>query len=452
MGEVTKYIYNWLIPVNIVNRPGTKITKVNAIVWHFTGNPKADYQVLYSTWIDSIKNKRAASSHYGIGLGGQIVRFIPEDEISFTSGVKIPDPAIAAAMRKGDPDPFPSNPNTTFHFYSISIEVCPFGTYAENCSYSSETMQAQIDLGAYLCSKYNLDPLVDMYRHYDMGIDNEDGTRRECPFYFVKNPDEWERFKRAVAAQVKKVSSKEIVFEDRGINDINPSLVTTNNNLLLEIDSTEQSRNSNKPGYGQLTFLVNAYREFLRSVNGGYPQRIENTPSVLNNRNNSNNTSISNDSSNSATNPAPNGSFVSPLNSPTCTSGYGKRFLTGYGENFHTGVDLVSNTDGARAPIKAFTDGKVIHSGNANDGYGNSITISHNVDGNIFYTFYGHMDSLHVNKGDRVSAGTRIGIMGNTGLSIGAHLHFEIRNASMTPIEPDDYLRKANIPSKPGLK
>lgn len=450
MGEVTKFIYNWLIPINEINRPGLKMKKVNAIVWHFTGNPKADYPILYSTWLDNIKRKTSASSHYGIGLGGQIVRFIPDDEISYTSGVKIPDASIATAMRKGDPDPFPGNLNATFHFYSIGIEVCPNGVYTEDCSYSSETMQAQIDLGAYLCSKYNLDPLTDMYRHYDMGVDNADGTRKECPYYFVKRPDEWERFKRAVAAQTRKVSAREVVFEDRGINDIKPSLVSAGTNLLLEIVNDNASRNSSKPGYGALTLVDKAYTEFIRSLNGGYPQRIENTPNVLDNRSSTNNTSITN--SNSSSNPAPTGNFVSVLNSPACTSGYGKRFLPDYGENFHTGVDLVSNTDGARAPIKAFTDGKIIHSGDAKDGYGNSILISHSVDGNIFYSFYGHMDSLHVQKGDRVSAGTRIGIMGNTGLSIGAHLHFEIRNANMTPIDPEDYLRKANIPSKPGLK
>jgi murein DD-endopeptidase MepM/ murein hydrolase activator NlpD len=57
-------------------------------------------------------------------------------------------------------------------------------------------------------------------------------------------------------------------------------------------------------------------------------------------------------------------------------------------------------------------------------GYGNCVIIRHN---NGLETVYGHMSKLLVESGQKVSAGTLIGLGGNTGHSFGSHLHFEIR-------------------------
>lgn len=58
------------------------------------------------------------------------------------------------------------------------------------------------------------------------------------------------------------------------------------------------------------------------------------------------------------------------------------------------------------------------------DGYGNCVVIYHN-DGTA--TYYAHMDSRAVNAGTTVTQGQLIGYVGNTGMSFGDHLHFEIR-------------------------
>lgn len=57
-------------------------------------------------------------------------------------------------------------------------------------------------------------------------------------------------------------------------------------------------------------------------------------------------------------------------------------------------------------------------------GYGNYVMVLHK--GNLV-TLYGHLEHVTVNEGQEINQGTVIGYMGNTGISYGAHLHFEIR-------------------------
>jgi murein DD-endopeptidase MepM/ murein hydrolase activator NlpD len=100
----------------------------------------------------------------------------------------------------------------------------------------------------------------------------------------------------------------------------------------------------------------------------------------------------------------------------------------------HNGVDLW----GPKAKIwnEAWHDGKVIAAGTSKlknpdgslGGVGYYVDLRVIIDGKPYVTRYAHMveGSLTVVKGERVKAGTRLGIMGNTGASAGRHLHFEI--------------------------
>ena len=56
------------------------------------------------------------------------------------------------------------------------------------------------------------------------------------------------------------------------------------------------------------------------------------------------------------------------------------------------------------------------------------------------HTYYGHNSSFAVKKGDAVAAGDRIALSGNSGVSTGPHLHFEIR-VNGRARNPLDYLR-----------
>ncbi|HBM46129.1 MAG: Peptidase M23 family protein [Parcubacteria group bacterium GW2011_GWF2_38_76] len=95
----------------------------------------------------------------------------------------------------------------------------------------------------------------------------------------------------------------------------------------------------------------------------------------------------------------------------------------------NNGVDLApySKTSGTE-PILAAASGKVIvaRSSGWNGGYGKMIIISHS---NGTQTLYGHAYNILVNEGEYVEQGQIIGFIGNTGLSTGPHLHFEVRGA-----------------------
>lgn len=86
----------------------------------------------------------------------------------------------------------------------------------------------------------------------------------------------------------------------------------------------------------------------------------------------------------------------------------------------HAGIDIAGND---KKPIYAVNDGIIIHAG-TKGGYGNCVMIDH---GDGMITLYGHCSTLSVSKGESVSKGDNIARVGNSGLSTGAHLHFEVR-------------------------
>lgn len=118
--------------------------------------------------------------------------------------------------------------------------------------------------------------------------------------------------------------------------------------------------------------------------------------------------------------------------------------------NGHNGVDIVKYKSKLDTII-AHSDGKVTFcqtgqknnqgsSGNAS--YGNCVKIDH---GNGYATLYAHMDTVVVKKDEAVKKGQKIGTMGNTGNSYGAHLHFEVWKNGRR-VDPTPYL-EADLPS-----
>lgn len=115
--------------------------------------------------------------------------------------------------------------------------------------------------------------------------------------------------------------------------------------------------------------------------------------------------------------------FSRPVNNPyVITQGYGQTsFSHNYKGGLHNGVDYVAK---GNKDIKAVADGRVIGTGHMGYyGYGNWVAIDHQ---NGLVTLYGHLSSTKVSKGDKVDKGDKIGVMGNTGFSTGAHLHFSV--------------------------
>ncbi|MDR2629858.1 MAG: M23 family metallopeptidase [Spirochaetaceae bacterium] len=91
----------------------------------------------------------------------------------------------------------------------------------------------------------------------------------------------------------------------------------------------------------------------------------------------------------------------------------------------HKGIDLSTYRQGD--PIVATADGQVATIDSEPGGFGNYIIIRHK---HGFYTRYAHLLSFRVTTGQRVQQGEIIGYIGNTGLSTGPHLHYEVHIGS----------------------
>ena len=115
------------------------------------------------------------------------------------------------------------------------------------------------------------------------------------------------------------------------------------------------------------------------------------------------------------------GMFAWPLsyscNIITSIFGYRDAPTAGASSN-HGAVDIAVNY----VPVYAPADGKVIISRYLS-GYGNYVMIDH---GNGYYTGFGHLSSFNVSQGQVVSTGQQIATSGNTGVSTGPHLHYEV--------------------------
>lgn len=113
--------------------------------------------------------------------------------------------------------------------------------------------------------------------------------------------------------------------------------------------------------------------------------------------------------------------FVAPLKKARVTSRFDYRVNPVTGRYvFHTGIDLGAKSG---SDIMAMKSGVVVSSG-YNGGYGNVIIIRHE---NGVSTLYAHCSKLLVKKGQKVSKGQVIALVGSTGNSTGPHLHLEFR-------------------------
>ncbi len=125
--------------------------------------------------------------------------------------------------------------------------------------------------------------------------------------------------------------------------------------------------------------------------------------------------------------------FLWPL--PTkgrLTSGYGRRVLAITNNDFHRGMDIAVKSG---TPILAVKDG-VVETAGWEGNYGYAVYLRHN-DGTE--TRYAHMSRVIVEKGEWVNQGQWLGLVGNTGLSTGPHLHFEL-HLSGKAVDPSKHL------------
>lgn len=113
---------------------------------------------------------------------------------------------------------------------------------------------------------------------------------------------------------------------------------------------------------------------------------------------------------------------IFPVKKPQrISSGFGMHYHPIYKKRlFHTGIDIPKAKG---TPVYATGNGIVIRKGYYS-GYGNFIEIKHS--GGL-HSFYAHLSKTIVNVGDSVSITQQVACVGNTGISTGSHLHYEVR-------------------------
>lgn len=120
---------------------------------------------------------------------------------------------------------------------------------------------------------------------------------------------------------------------------------------------------------------------------------------------------------------------------------------------FHAGMDFTAKVG---TPIYATGDGKVVFAEYATNGYGLHVIIDHGYD---YQTLYAHLSKIIVKKGQKVKRGDELGSIGNTGLSSGPHLHYEVHkggeavdpvNFFFNDLSPEEYARMLEISRNAG--
>ena len=120
---------------------------------------------------------------------------------------------------------------------------------------------------------------------------------------------------------------------------------------------------------------------------------------------------------------------------------------------FHAGMDFTAKVG---TEIHATGDGTVVFAEYATNGYGIHVIVDHGYD---YETLYAHLDELKVRKGQKVKRGDLIGLVGNTGLSAGPHLHYEVHkngeavdpaNFYFNDLSPEEYARLLELSRNAG--
>lgn len=143
--------------------------------------------------------------------------------------------------------------------------------------------------------------------------------------------------------------------------------------------------------------------------------------------------------------PSAGPAIVQPMDAGSyrITSGYGPRVHPIFGDGrMHEGVDYAG---AAGTPIYAVAAGTVIQSGPTADSAGTLVVIEHDVDGEVWTSWYLHMyaQDIAVAEGQQVSAGDLVGAVGSAGDSTGPHLHLEVHTGpgmGGPSVEPSSWL------------
>lgn len=159
-----------LLTPNSWSRPQTRLKKVDGIVIHYTANPGSTAMQNRDYFENLPETQEAqASSHFVVGIEGEVVQCIPTSEWSYASNQR--------------------------NFDTISIECCHPDDSGE---FTDETYNSVVQLAGFLCKRFNLTS-DDVIRHYDV-------TEKLCPLYYVEHEDAWIQMKADIQAYADSLS------------------------------------------------------------------------------------------------------------------------------------------------------------------------------------------------------------------------------------------------------
>lgn len=146
------------LTVNPYSRSGDSLSQVKGVVVHYTANPGSTAKN-NRNYFENLKDKKttSVSSHFIIGLKGEIIQCIPLNEIAYASNNRNKD--------------------------TISIECCHPDSTGQ---FNNKTYESLQKLTTSLMETYHLDK-DSIIRHYDV-------TGKACPKYFVDHEDAWQDF------------------------------------------------------------------------------------------------------------------------------------------------------------------------------------------------------------------------------------------------------------------
>ena len=184
------------LSVNEYSRPSKKNKCVHGIVIHWTANPMASAK----TNRDFFENRRLGlsgygSAHYIVGIKGEVIQCIPDDEVAYHVGTSLIDPKSKkvytdeAGARFGH---FCDHPNNSPNNCTIGIELCPIDNKG---NFTEETLKSAAELCADICKRHGLSAR-DITTHHDVV------GWKDCPRLWTNNPDMLDSFRVAVSLEI----------------------------------------------------------------------------------------------------------------------------------------------------------------------------------------------------------------------------------------------------------
>ena len=153
------------------------------VVIHYVANPGSS-AIGNRNYFEHGSGGAGVSAHYIIGLNGEIIRCVPDNECAAHAGKSFGPTWNAMAQTN----------NSTM----IGIECCH---PTADGKFNDYTLNSLIELVADLCKRHKLDPTKAVYRHYDV-------CGKQCPLFYVNKPEEWAALKNKIKAKYDHITGK----------------------------------------------------------------------------------------------------------------------------------------------------------------------------------------------------------------------------------------------------